>query len=277
MFYLIDGGNLICRSCYVNGPELHSPNGEPTKGIYFFLKTLYSICAHPEITHLVMALDGPREKLLRRKIDPSYKANRDAQPKTEELGFQFKMIYDLCAALELPMLRLEGYEADDLIATVVKRFSSKELPCIIVTSDKDFHQLASPTVKILNPITKEWLTQQSVSRRWGVHPSKIVEIKILLGDSSDNVKGIRGFGEKRATEAIQKYGTADAVREHRADFSDRLSQNLEEGDFGKLRALVQLDSDVPLDLELSAFRFEGLKTDGAKRIFDRLGFKRWAG
>lgn len=277
MFYLIDGGNLICRSCYVNGPELHSPNGEPTKGIYFFLKTLYSICAHPEITHLVMALDGPREKLLRRKIDPSYKANRDAQPKTEELGFQFKMIYDLCAALELPMLRLEGYEADDLIATMIKRYSSEQLPCVIVTSDKDFHQLASHNVKILNPMTKEWLGPQAVSKRWKVAPSKIVEIQILMGDQSDNVKGVSGFGEKRATDAIQKYGSADAVKEHRTDFSEKLSENLERADLAKLRQIVTLDSNVPVDVELSAFRFEGLKVAGAKRIFDRLGFKRWAG
>jgi DNA polymerase-1 len=261
----------------VKGPDLYSPNGEPTKGVYFFLKALYSICANPEITHLVMALDGPREKLLRRRLDPDYKAQRDAQPKSEKIGSQFKLIHDLCAALELPMVRLDGYEADDLIATLIDRHASESLPCVIVTSDKDFHQLASPVVKILDPMTKEWMGLKDVSRKWKVPPTKIVEIKILMGDQSDNVKGVAGFGEKRATEAIQKYGSADAVKEHRNDFSEKLSENLEKADLAKLRRIVSLNSDAPVDVELSAFRFQGLNVSGAKRIFDRLGFKRWAG
>lgn len=274
-FVVLDGSALMYRAVLSSGPKLYSPKGELTKGPYVFVRTLFKLCRELTPSHLVMALDSPKETLFRRKLFPEYKTNRKSKIGSEVgFGQQIQRCLSIAKALGVPLVRKEGFEADDLIATLSSRF---EVPCTIVSMDKDLHQLVSDRVEILDPFKDDFVRAQQVKDRWSVSPEQVVEVQILVGDRGDNVPGVDGIGIKGAQKLILEYGTADAVKRARLNLKHTVSKALEEADLDLLRKLLTLRKDVPLDMEFVQFKFEGLKVEmEAKRIFKDLGFQRWA-
>jgi len=272
--YMIDGHSQIYRSYYAPFRDLASPSGEPTRATYVFMSSLLKFIAANNPTYLAMAVDGPRKDLLRTKDYPDYKAQR--KPTPENLLPQIDRILEIVEKLGIPILRHEGYEADDILATAAGRLASDDLSVVLVSRDKDLDQLLGPNVKMYDPMKDETLDAASLEQQKGYSPEQAVEIQILAGDTSDNIPGVPGIGPRTALKLIQKYGTAKAVVDAADEQTPKLRQNLlEYADQIELtRKLVTLRRDVPVDLDLKHMKADRLDYKKIAPIFAELGFNK---
>lgn len=202
-----------------------------------------------------------------------YKANRKLTP--DELQKQIPLIYKIVRAFRIPVYAVKGYEADDIISTMVKILSDKDVEIIIVSSDKDMEQLVNPKVKIFNAKKNLMIDQESIFREKGIRPEQTVDVLALSGDASDNVPGVPGIGNKTALELIKKWGSLESVlqnidripgkkkQENLRLFADqaRVSQHL-----------IRLHSDVPIQVEMDVCRFQNTEDIQLKKLFKKLGF-----
>lgn len=271
--FLVDCYNVIYRACLVKGPELTAPNGEPTKGPYIFTRSLFRL-TNLKPDYLVFCLDGPRKELFRRKIDETYKAKR-SEPNPQTVS-QVRRCVEIITKLGLPIVKEIGFEADDLIASLCDRFST-DLDCVILSSDKDLHQLVNDKVSLFDLLSEQRVGTNEVTEKWGVGPDKVIEMQILMGDSSDNIKGVEGIGHKRALDLILEYGSAQEAKNHADKLPPSVSKGLAKADLDKLRAMVSLRKDVPISIDKEQLKFTSIKIgEEAKSLFSTLGFKRWS-
>ena len=210
--YIIDGHFQIYRSYYAPFRDLTSPSGEPTRATYVFCSTLLRFIADKKPKYLAMAADGPVAKLQRTKEFPEYKANRPPMP--DDLPVQIDRIMQIVEAMGIPILKLEGYEADDLMATAAEQLGSKDVDVVLISRDKDLDQLVNDHVTLFDPMKNQTITAQTIEKAKGYPPSKAIEVQTLTGDSTDNIPGIPGVGPKTAAKLIAKYGSADEVLAH---------------------------------------------------------------
>lgn len=271
--YIIDGHSQIFRAYYAPFRDLTSPTGEPTRATYVFCSMLLKFVRTHRPKYLVMAVDGPTEKLLRRKVYSDYKVTR--KPKPEDLPVQISRIYQIVQAMGIPVVRAEGYEADDILATLVEQLASAEMQVVLVSRDKDLDQLAGNNVVLYDPMKDEIITAADIERTKGYPPSKAIEVQSLTGDTIDNIPGIPGVGPKTAAKLIAKYGSAEAVLQHAEEQTPKLCENLKihAEKIALARKLVTLDRNVPLELSLADMKFTGI-TDAIRPIFAELGFNR---
>ncbi len=272
--YIIDGHSQIYRAYYAPFRDLTSPTGEPTRATYVFCSMLLKLIAKWQPTYLAMAVDGPAEKLHRRKAYPEYKVTR--QPIPEDLPPQVDRICQIVEAMGVPILRAEGYEADDIMATAARKFASSQMQVVLVSRDKDLDQLVGENVVLYDPMKDETLTAETIEKSKGYPPSKAVEVQALMGDSIDNIPGIPGVGPRTAARLIAKYGSAEAVLEHADEQTPKLKENLKAHaeNVALARELVTLDGHVPIDLSLSKMHFTGIGDPAVRPIFAELGFNR---
>lgn len=270
-FVILDGHGLIFRAIYRPGPPLTSPSGEPTRGTYTFCTTLFALVEKLRPSYMAMAMDAPRKSTFRRKLYPHYKAHRkgEVEGPPKEVLVQLSRCHDVAKALGLPMLGARGFEADDVIATLVDVCASDEVECVIVTRDKDMQQLVGKNCRIVDPMTFDWIGKDEVRAKWGVPPKKLVELFMLQGDKSDGIPGIKGIGPKRAKDLILEHGTAEAAR--RAGKKGVPLCSAEHLDL--MRKLVTLRTDVPIDATPDTLAFNGWKMKNAVPLFRQLGFK----
>lgn len=289
--FILDGHSLIYRSIFSPAPLLRSAAGEPTKGPYLLLQSIARLIREwKPIDYLVVACDAQREALLKRVVDPDYKRNRrvsDGDDK-EEIRKQAHLSMEMLKALKLPLICCPGYEADDIIATLVSRYS-RSAECFIVTTDKDLHQLVKSGVHCLNIFDRGGFltTPIEVEERWGVPPTQVADVQTLAGDPTDGVSGVRGIGPKRAARLVAAYGSAAAVLAaapalQPRDVGGRATlaelRGLTHERLSKLRALVRLNYKVPMPISaISELAFTGLDLQGARPMLNYLGFKRWSG
>ena len=273
-FYLIDGHAQIFRAYYAPLGQLTSPTGEPTKAVFIFTQMILSILGDRKPDYLAVALDVSDETTERKRIFPEYKANRDESP--EDLSQQVARIIQILEALEIPVYQLEGYEADDMIATVARLLEDHEVELHIVSRDKDLHQLLSDKVKLWDPMTDRVLDARSLEEEKGYTPAEAVEIQTLSGDSTDNIPGIQGVGPKKALALIKKYGTAANVLEHADEQTPKLRENLLAGRevLEMSRQLVTLDRQVDFAFDLDECRARTPRVEHVRPIFEELGFRR---
>ena len=254
--YLLDGYSLIYRSyfAFIRNP-LRNARGENTSAIFGFFRSLFLLFKQYNPAHFCIVLDsiGPT---FRHTQFPDYKGTRDETP--QELKAQIPVIEEICAALGVPMVRAEGYEADDCIATLVGRTTEKSRHAWIVTGDKDLLQLVSPTTTVLKPDSQGFveMTPASVPEQWGVRPDQIIDYLALVGDTADNVPGVKGIGKKTAEKLLGEYETLDGIYEHVGDISAKGTREKLIG--GKEHAyvsrdLVTLAFDAPIDEGLAQF------------------------
>ena len=252
--YLVDGYSIVYRSyfAFISRPLL-SPSGANASAVFGFTRFLLNLLRgeRPELLAVVFDPAGPT---FRHHRYPEYKANRERAP--QDLHAQVPAIEALLAALGVPMLRVDGFEADDVMATVASRCSAEGTPCAILSGDKDILQLLDEHVYVLEPQkgTGSYapLKAEQVPERRGVKAEQIVDYLSLTGDQSDNVPGVRGIGEKTAAKLLAQWGNLDSIYEHLDEVKpDGVRRKLEEGRESALlsRELVTLRRDVPIGLE----------------------------
>ncbi len=271
---LIDGSSLIYRAFHAVPPSFTTSKGLPTNAVYGFTQSILKIINEYKPAYLAVAFDvkGPS---FRREIYEAYKAHRPPMP--DALSLQVPYIKRMLNAMNIRSIEMQGFEADDVMATVVKSVRAAGVRTAMVTGDKDMYQLVTEETKVLDYLTgKEWGPVET-EERFGVPPAAIKDFLALAGDASDNIPGVRGVGPKTARKLIRDYGTLDALY---ADIdsvrNERLRKNLVEHKDDALtsRELATLHTDVPVDAGLEGLEFRGFNKEALKPLLVELEFKK---
>jgi DNA polymerase I len=271
--YLLDGTSNIFRAFYAIR-RLSSPSGKPTNATFGFTQMVRKLLQEETPEYLAVVFDRP-EPTHRHEFFPQYKANRLAPP--EDLILQIPDIKSVCEVLGLPQVEMAGFEADDLMGTLAHHASRDGYRVVIVSTDKDLLQLVDDSVQVLHPVKGELLDAEGVRRSFGVPPDKVVEVLALMGDSSDNVPGVPGIGEKGAKDLISRYGSLEECLAHaseipRKSYRESLIQNQDQARAS--RELVRIRLDAPVIWEPERFRRGEVRTQEVRRLFGELGFTR---
>jgi DNA polymerase-1 len=250
--YLIDGHYQIYRSFYAAPNRLSTSTGEPTGAIHVFCQMLLSLIRERKPDYLAVVMDVSDRTVFRCEIDPEYKANRDAPP--EALTAQADHIVNILESLEVPLHRLEGFEADDLMATFAEQLRGEPVDVYLVSRDKDLEQLLTPHVFMFDPTKNLVMDQAWLKTEKGYSPKQAVEVQTLTGDSTDNVPGVPGVGLKTATKLVAKYGTAAKVLAHADELTPKARERMLafEDQMPLTRQLVTLRRDAPVTLDLDS-------------------------
>ncbi len=248
--FLLDGAAVAYRAhfAFIKNPRKTS-KGFDTSAVYGFVDTLLMILRKQKPEYFAVVFDS-KEPTFRHKLYNEYKANREEMP--EDLSKGFPYIYKMVKALNLPLLVKPGFEADDLIGTMVKRARKEKIDSVIVSGDKDFMQLIGPNVQMYKPKwPNDWsmADEKDVMEKFGVKPDQVIDVLALMGDASDNVPGVPGIGEKTATTLIQEYGTMENLFKNvekieKPKLKESLLKNRALADLSK--ELVTIDCDVPI-------------------------------
>jgi len=262
--YIIDGYSQFFRAYYARRPYQTSPvTGEPTKLVAGFADILMSLIRNESPTWLAVALDVSGDKgTFRSQIDAEYKGNREKAP--EDFGPQVDRCFQMLDLLDIPMIGIEGVEADDVIATIAKRISGQtgDVNVRIISSDKDLTQVINDKVELFDP-SKGVRTPSDVFKFEGVEPHHVLDILSLMGDSVDNIPGIPGIGPKTAAKLILQYGNIEGIYEHIDEMTPKRRENLE-GGFERLemnRKLVRLQDTLDFDFPIESARIEPASLD----------------
>lgn len=286
--YLVDGSGFIFRAYYAmaygrsEGGGITNPDGVPVGAVFGFTNMMLKLLKERHAPYIAVIFDAAR-KNFRNDIYPDYKANRDETP--EDLIPQFPLVREATEALGIPAIDMEGFEADDLIATYVRRAREKGKSVTIVSSDKDLMQLVGDGVRMLDPIKQQFIGPEDVLEKFGVPPEKVVDVQALAGDATDNIPGVPGIGLKTAAQLINEYGDLESLLARAGDIRQpkRREALIENAEMARISMkLVTLDRniEVPVCLnemaahdpdtpKLAAF----LRTQGFKSILARLGEK----
>lgn len=275
-FVVIDGHALIYRGYYAL-PPLTTQKGELVNAVFGFTSVLLNMLTKLRPDYLAVAFDlkGPT---FRHEAYEDYKATRAETP--DDLIAQVPRIKQIVGAFQIPVFEKQGFEADDMIATIAKKITAyPDTELIILTGDMDLTQLITDQVKIVAPISgfNEVKTYDAttVLEKYGVNPAQMVDFKALVGDVSDNITGVPGIGKKTAATLLQKYKNLDGVYAHLDEIKGALFDKLE---FGrelayKSRDLVQLRFDAPLELDLEACRTQEVDSGAIRLLFGELEFR----
>ena len=270
--YLIDTFAFIFRAYFAN-PRIK--NGAALT----FVRIVLQLLEKHKPSHIACVFDTP-QPTFRHELYPDYKANRDAMP--EDLRPQIPLIRDLIGALSIPIVELPGYEADDVMGTLARQSAAQGLKAVVVSPDKDLLQLVDDAAGITVLNTKDgeiWHDRDGVRTRMGVWPEQVVDFLTLLGDASDNVKGVPGIGEKGAALLLEKFGTLEGVLAARTELKPKQQEGLElatasDGGWLELtRRLVTVVTDLELPLSVDQLAYPGVDAAKARDTFKALGFQ----
>ena len=273
---LIDGNSLLYRAFYAL-PLLHTWEGIYTNGVYGFLTMFNRVTTEVQPSHMVVAFDLDK-KTFRNELYSEYKANRSAAP--DELSGQFQLLRDVLEALNVSYTELQGYEADDLIGTLSKQAEAAGMETIILTGDGDALQLVSEHTKVY--MNKKGISDifvydpGAVFDKWEVQPEQLIEIKALMGDSSDNIPGVPGVGSKTAIKLVKAYGSLENIYDHLEEISGKkLKENLlTYRDQAFLsRDLATIQREIELDVSLQDFKVRELHRAELSALYKKLEFK----
>ena len=248
---LVDASGFIFRAFHAIDNRLTRPDGTPVNAVYGFITMLMKLLNDMQPDHIAIIFDSAR-KTFRNDIDPSYKANRTEPP--DELVPQFALVREATQAFNLDCIELNGFEADDLIATYTKEAINEGAEVTIVSSDKDLMQLVSDRVTMFDSFKNKRIGPEQVQEKFGVSPEKVVDVQSLAGDSTDNVPGVPGIGIKTAAQLIQEFGDLDTLLARASEIKQnkRRENLIEHADKARLsRELVRLRNDVPLAIPLN--------------------------
>lgn len=277
---LIIDGNSILNRAYYGIRMLTAPDGTPTNAVYGFLNILFKNLEEDTPDYLCVAFDV-KEKTFRHKMYDLYKAQR--KPAPEDFLVQLPLIKEVLGAMHCVCLEKPGYEADDIIGTVSRICEENNVECSILTGDKDDLQLASDMTKIKLVITRMGATETTVYgaaevlEKYAVTPTEFIDVKALMGDSSDNIPGVKGIGEKTAFSLIEKYKSIDNIYENisQIEATPSVLKKLEEGRESAYlsRTLSEIDRRVPIEFEIENCKRQDYNTEELAQLFTRLNFK----
>ncbi len=280
--FLLDGMALAYRAyfSFISRPLINS-KGVNTSAVYGFVTALMKILDDEKPEHIAVVFDT-KEPTFRHRLYGEYKATRQRMP--EDMAAQMETLKDVVRAFNTPLLELPGYEADDIIGTLARRAEKEKVLTMMVTGDKDFMQLISPLVKMYKPGKSggapEIVEEAGVLEKFGVTPDRVTDVLGLIGDTSDNVPGVPGVGEKTAIPLIQKYGSVEELYRHAEEIPQKgVREKLLKGrELAFLsKKLVTIDTAVPLDVDFHSLRSSRRDTARLIRMFGELEFRSLAG
>ena len=269
--YIIDAHSSCYRLFYAI-PPLSSPSGVPTNTVLGFTKIIEKILEKDDSGYIAVVFDSPGPTLRQQEF-AEYKAGRKPMP--DDLYQQIPLIKDLLSHYKAPVFGISGYEADDIIATLASRAATEGRSVNIITSDKDLKQLLTDSVRIIDSRTQKTLTRQDFIDDYGFEPQRFIDYQALTGDSTDNIPGVKGIGDKTARKLIAEYETLDNVYDHLEKIKPRW-RNLLEADRENAyltRKLATLDRDVPVDANIESLRIQPPDTEKLLDTFKQLGLK----
>ena len=249
-------------------------DGKSTNATYGFITMLRKLLADHQPQYIAASFDV-RGTTFRTAIAADYKATRSPMP--GDLVEQVPWVHEACEALGVPILTSEGYEADDVIATLATKAAVNGMQSAIVTGDKDFFQLVGDGIKVYNPRDEgTWYDADGVLQKFGVAPAQVCDVLALMGDSIDNVKGVPGIGEKGARDLIATYGSLEALLAHAGEIKQKKYREglLTYADQARQsRELVTLRTDLDVPFEIDRFKFKGADRDRCYALFSKLEFR----
>ena len=268
--YLIDGSSYIYRA-YFAIRHLSSPSGFPTNALYGFTQMLLKVLKDRQPDHVAVVFDAGRVTF-RTEMYPEYKANRAAMP--DDLRQQIEPIKEMVRAFNIPALELSGFEADDIIATLARECVEHGVRVTVVTGDKDLMQIVSESVRLLDTMKEKESGPAEVVERFGVGPELVRDILGLAGDSSDNIPGVPGVGEKTAIKLIQEFGSLDTLLERAGEVKGKTGERLREfAEQARLsRRLATVDDRVPMEYSFADFAFSPPDNSRLGALFKEYGF-----
>jgi DNA polymerase-1 len=276
--YLLDGMALAYRAyfAFINRPLINS-KGENTSAIYGFVTTLMHILDEEKPDHIAVVFDT-KEPTFRHEKFPAYKATRQKMP--EDMAAQLDRLKDVVRAFQTPLLEQPGFEADDIIGTLARRAEREGVLTYMVTADKDYMQLISPLIKMYRPgksgTDREIVQEEGVKEKFGVAPSQVIDVLALMGDTSDNVPGVPGIGEKTAIPLIQKFGSLDELYARLDDIPqksvrEKLAANRDKAYLS--RELVTIHTGVPVAINFHELRAVPPDRTRLSALFRELEFR----
>jgi len=269
---LIDGTNTLYRAFFAI-PSLRAPDGFPTNAAYGFVTMLAKVIREEQPSAVIVVFDA-RGETFRHRLFPEYKAGREAQP--EDLSVQIPVVRELIAAHRIPVVEVADFEADDVIATLAAR-APDDADIVIVSTDKDLMQLVDERVVLLDGIKGRRYGPAEVEARFGVPPDRVLDLRALVGDPSDNIPGVKGIGEKGAARLLEEWGSLDELLAHVAQIKATRARNALEShaDTARLsRQLATLRTDAPLPLGWEDAKLAEPDAEALRALYERLGFTR---
>lgn len=275
---LIDGHSILNRAFY-GVPNLSNTQGLHTNAIYGFLNILFKIMEEEKPDYLAVAFDV-HAPTFRHQIYEAYKGTRKAMP--DELREQVPVMKDVLRAMNIVIVEQAGLEADDILGTLAKKAAAEGIQVSLVSGDRDLLQISDKSIKIRIPKTKQGRTEiedyypEDVARVYQVTPNQFIDLKALMGDTSDNIPGVPKVGEKTATELMVQYGSLDNIYAHvdeitKKSIRESLIENRDLADLSKTLATIKTDCEISLDYD--AAKAEGFFTQEAYNLFKQLEFK----
>ena len=274
--FLIDAYALIYRSYYafIKSPRINS-KGLNTSAVMGFCNTLNEVLTKEKPTHIGVAFD--HGKTFRHDAFPDYKAQREETP--EDIKLSVPLIKQVLEAMHIPILQVDGFEADDIIGTIATRFGADGIDTFMLTPDKDYGQLIGPNVFMYRPRHGggyEILGEKEVGEKYGIPtPAQVIDLLALMGDSADNFPGCPGVGEKTAAKLINQFGSIDNMLQHTDEIKGKLREKVENAveDIKMSKFLATIRTDVPMQLDLDELKVEQPDEAKLRAIFEELEFK----
>lgn len=269
---LVDGSGYIFRAFY-GLPPMTSPAGVPVNAVYGFTNMFLKLTQKIDCDYCLVLFDAKR-KNFRNDIFPDYKATRKDTP--EDLIPQFSIIHEAVEALNLNFLEMEGYEADDLIATYTAMGLAEDMDVVVVSADKDLMQLIRPGVEYYDPMKDKFFSPDDVKEKFGVYPEQVIDVQALAGDSTDNIPGIPGIGLKTAAQLVNEYGSLEGVLTRAGEIKQnkRRETILENIENAKISLqLVTLRTDVPVEHKISEYKCLAPKHERLHKFIEDYGFR----
>ena len=274
--FLIDAYALIYRSYYafIKSPRINS-KGLNTSAVMGFCNTLNEVLTKEKPTHIGVAFD--HGKTFRHDAFPEYKAQREETP--EDIKLSVPLIKQVLEAMRIPILQVDGFEADDIIGTIATRFGADGIDTFMLTPDKDYGQLIGPNVFMYRPRHGggyEILGEKEVGEKYGIPtPAQVIDLLALMGDSADNFPGCPGVGEKTAAKLINQFGSIDNMLQHTDEIKGKLREKVENAveDIKMSKFLATIRTDVPMQLDLDELKVEQPDEIKLRAIFEELEFK----
>ena len=274
--FLIDAYALIYRSYYafIKSPRINS-KGLNTSAVMGFCNTLNEVLTKEKPTHIGVAFD--HGKTFRHDVFPEYKAQREETP--EDIKLSVPLIKQVLEAMHIPILQVDGFEADDIIGTIATRFGADGIDTFMLTPDKDYGQLIGPNVFMYRPRHGggyEILGEKEVGEKYGIPtPAQVIDLLALMGDSADNFPGCPGVGEKTAAKLINQFGSIDNMLQHTDEIKGKLREKVENAveDIKMSKFLATIRTDVPMQLDLDELKVEQPDETKLRAIFEELEFK----
>ena len=275
--YLIDGHALAYRMYFAltaggGSQRWQSSKGEPTAGIYGFARELVRVMEQERPEYLAVAFDVG--KTFRDEIYPEYKATREKMP--DDLRSQLERIREMVDAFNIPRLEMEGYEADDVLGSIAKKAAEQGLGIKIITGDRDLLQLVNErTAVYLAGDNQTYITDEDVIKKLGVRPNQVVDYKAIVGDTSDNIPGIKGVGEKTAVALLEKFATLDSIYENLEQVEKRWRGKFETSKESAYmsRTLAQIKVDLNINLDLEHAKVKPFDASKLEAFFKEMEFR----